>query len=128
MIKSKIARHVTLKEEAEAAKLEQEKPSKPMSAHGFKKWLKAHDLLEKRKPIKEELEQIQKYLYQEMDRGGVDQLTRRGIVIFARDEVKGAIDFDIEGLKRDYPAIYAKYNRGRKDNFWRVNWKSLIKF
>lgn len=128
MIKTKNAKNVSIKEEIEAAKLEQERPSRPMSSHNFTRWVQAHTIRNEISILEERLKGLQKHLYKELDNSGVDVLTRRGIVIFSRDWVDGNHDFDLEGLAKDHPDIFAQYYRGRKPKYPRVNWKKFIQF
>jgi predicted phage-related endonuclease len=121
-------KNVTLAEEKAAAKAEEKRPTKPISSHNFARWQHAHAIKEQIKPLEAQLKLIQGHIYSEMDNKGVDVLTRKGVEIVSRDEVTGADQFDMERFKKEHPNLYRKYYLGRKANYFRINWKTLIRF
>ena len=118
----------SLAEEWAARIAEQKRPTKPISSHGLLKWRQAHEIREQMKPLDAKLKEIQARLYKELDNKGVDVLTHQGIEIFSRDIVTGADQFDMVSFKRDHPRLWKKYYLGKKDNYYRVNWKTFINF
>jgi hypothetical protein len=129
MASSKVkAKPTSLAEERIAREAEQKRPTRPISHHGLKKWTQAHEIREEMKPMDARLKELQAQLYKEMDNKGVDVLTHQGVEIFSRDEVTGAEQFDMESFKKDHPLLYKKYYRGKKANYFRVNWKTFIHF
>lgn len=119
---------VSIAEELQAALLEQTRPTKPISHHNFIRWQKAHEIKEQIKPLEAKLKEIQGAIYKEMDNKGVDVLTRQGVEIVSRDEVNGADVFDMASFKADHPILWKKYYRGKKESYFRINWKKLIRF
>lgn len=122
------AKPTSLAEERQAREAERKRPVKPISSHNFLRWQHAHEIKEKIKPLEAELKVIQGHIYKEMDNKGVDVLTRQGVEIVSRDEVTGAEDFDMEAFKKAHPMLWRKYSKGRKPNYFRINWKTFIRF
>lgn len=121
-------KNVTLAEEKAAAKAEEKRPTRAISHHNFQRWQRAHQIKEQIKPLESELKVIQGHIYSEMDNKGVDVLTRKGVEVVSRDEVTGADQFDMDRFKKDHPNLYRKYYLGKKPNYKRINWKTLIRF
>lgn len=119
---------VSIAEELEAALLEQKRPTKPISHYNLLRWKKAHDLRSQIKVLEAQVKEIQGALYKELNNKGVDVFTHQGVEIFSRDEVSGADVFDLVKFKSDHPVLFKKYYRGKKDSFFRANWKKFIDF
>lgn len=119
--KTKIAKNVTLAEEAAAVKAEQKRETKPISVGGLKKVQRVHELKEQMAPLLAEIEEIKGQIYKEMDNKGVDVLTRKGVEIVSRDRVEGEA-WDRDSIRQNFPEVVVKYVV-EKISF-RVNWKN----
>jgi hypothetical protein len=114
---------VSLKEEQEAAKLEQPRESKPITPTNFKKVQRVHALKAIIAPYLAEIEEIKADIYAEMDRKGVDVLTRKGVECVSRDDFEST-KTDSKALELDFPeiaALYVSHKTGK-----RVNWKNPL--
>ena len=116
--------NVSLKEEREAAELEKVRETAPISTVNYKRVQRVHDLKELMAPMVAEIEEIKGKIFAEMDKKGVDVLTRRNVEVVSRDE-STSTSTDIKGLEHDYPEIAGLYIK-RKPTY-RVNWKNRIK-
>lgn len=121
MTKTKIAKNVTLAEEREAAKAEEKRPTKPISAAGLKRVQRVHELKEIMAPYLAEIEEHKGVIFKEMDKKGVDVLTRKGVEIVSRDEVNGE-EWDKKSIKAKFPEIVVEFVREKVS--YRVNWKN----
>lgn len=121
MARSKNAQNVTLAEEKAAAILEQKRPTKPISAAGLKRVQRVHEIKEIIAPYLAEIEEHKGVIYKEMDKKGVDVLTRKGVEIVSRDLVNGE-DWDKKGLKQSFPEIVVQFVVERVS--YRINWKN----
>ncbi len=121
MVKTKIAKNVTLAEEKAAAILEQKRPTKPISAAGLKRVQRVHELKELMAPYLAEIEEHKAVIYKEMDKKEVDVLTRKGVEIVSRDLVQGE-EWDKKGLKQTFPEIVVQFVIEKIS--YRVNWKN----
>lgn len=119
--KTKNMKPVSLAEEAAAAKAEQKRPTKPISASGLKKVIEVHDLKEQMAPLQARIDQIKAEIFVEMDNKGVDVLTRKGVEIVSRDEVTQE-NLDKAGLKATFPEIAVQFIVTKIA--YRVNWKN----
>lgn len=114
---------VSLKEEAEAAQLEQPRPAKPITPTNFKKVQRVHALKALIAPHLAEIEKIKADIFAEMDKKGVDVLTRKGVECVSRDDFE-SVTADAKSLEKEFPeiaALYVKHKHGK-----RVNWKNPL--
>lgn len=112
---------VSLKEEQEAAQLE--RPSKPITPTNFKKVQRVHALKALIAPHLAEIERIKADVFAEMDKKGVDVLTRKGVECVSRDDFE-QVRADAKSLEKEFPeiaALYVKHVHGK-----RVNWKNPV--
>lgn len=121
MNKTKIAKNVTLAEEKEAAKLEQKRETKPISASGLKKVQRVHEIKEIMAPYQAEIDKIRGEIYKEMDNKGVDVLTRKGVEIVSRDRVEGE-EWDKKSIKSMFPEVVIQFVSEKIT--YRINWKN----
>ena len=121
MVKTNIAKNVTLAEEKAAALLEQKRPTKPISAAGLKRVQRVHELKELMAPYLAEIEEHKGVIFKEMDKKGVDVLTRKGVEIVSRDEVTQE-NLDKKALKSQFPEIAVQFIVEKV--IFRVNWKN----
>lgn len=121
MIKNKSTKPVSIKEEKEAAKLEQKRETKPISASGLLKVQRVHELKQQMAPLVAEIEQHKAAIFKEMDNKGVDVLTRKGVEIVSRDEVNGE-EWDRKGIREKFPEIIIEFVTSKIS--YRVNWKN----
>lgn len=119
--KSKIGQNVTLAEEAAAALLEQARETKPISAAGLKRVQRVHELKEQMAPLLAEIEEHKGVIFKEMDKKGVNVLTRRGVEIVSRDEVTQE-NLDKKAFKAQFPEIAVQFIVEKV--IFRVNWKN----
>ncbi len=119
--KTKIAQHVTLAEEKAAVLAEQKRPTAPISPSGLKKVQRVHELKELMAPYLAEIDMIKGDIFKEMDKRGVDVLTRKGVEIVSRDEVTQE-NLDKKSLKIKYPEIALEFIVEKI--IFRVNWKN----
>jgi hypothetical protein len=119
--KSKIGQNVTLAEEAAAALLEQKRETKPISAAGLKRVQRVHELKELMAPYLAEIEEHKGVIFKEMDKKGVNVLTRRGVEIVSRDEVTQE-NLDKKAFKAQFPEIAVQFIVEKV--IFRVNWKN----
>jgi len=123
--KIKAEKNVTLSEEREAAKAEQKRPTAPISSSGLKKVQRVHELKELMAPYLAEIEMIKGDIFKEMDKRGVDVLTRKGVEIVSRDKVEGE-EWDKKSLKAKFPEIVVQFVVEKIS--YRVNWKNHVSF
>lgn len=121
MAKNKNTANVTLTEEKAAAKAEQKRESAPISVSGLKKVQRVHELKELMAPYQAEIEKIKGEIFIEMDKRGVDVLTRKGVEIVSRDKVEGE-DWDKKSIKDMFPEVVVQFVREKIT--YRVNWKN----
>ena len=121
MIKNKSTKSVSLQEEKEAAKLEQKRETKPISASGLKKVQRVHEIKQLMAPYEAEIAKIKGEIFKEMDNKGVDVLTRKGVEIVSRDEVNGE-EWDRKGIREKFPEIIIEFVTSKIS--YRVNWKT----
>lgn len=125
MAKTKNAQNVTLSEEKAAALLEQKRDTKPISAAGLKRVQRVHELKELMAPYLAEIEEHKGVIYKEMDKKGVDVLTRRGVEVVSRDMVEGE-KWDKknikESLKEKFPEVLVQFVV--ETVTYRINWKN----
>lgn len=119
--KNKVAQHVTLAEEKAAAILEQKRPTAPISAAGLKKVQRVHELKELMAPYLAEIDKIKGEIFIEMDKRGVDVLTRKNVEIVSRDLVEGE-QWDKKGIAQKFPEIVVQFVVEKVS--FRVNWKN----
>lgn len=119
--KNKVAQHVTLAEEQAAAVLEQKRTTAPISAAGLKKVQRVHELKEEMAPKLAEIEKIKGEIFIEMNKRGVDVLTRKGVEIVSRDLVEGE-QWDKKGIAQKFPEIVVQFVVEKVS--FRVNWKN----
>ncbi len=119
--KNKVAQHVTLAEEQAAAVLEQKRTTAPISAAGLKKVQRVHELKEEMAPKLAEIEKIKGEIFIEMNKRGVDVLTRKGVEIVSRDRVEGE-EWDKKGIAQKFPEIVVQFVVDKVS--FRVNWKN----
>lgn len=119
--KSKIGQNVTLAEEKAAALLEQTRETKPISAAGLKRVQRVHELKEQMAPLLAEIEDHKGVIFKEMDKKGVNVLTRRGVEIVSRDEVTQE-NLDKKAFKAQFPEIAVQFIVEKV--IFRVNWKN----
>jgi hypothetical protein len=115
---------VSLKEEREAAEIEKKRPTAPISAANYKRVQRVHELKEIMAPYLAEIEEIKGKVFSEMDKKGVDVLTRRNVEVVSRDEAT-SVSTDAKGLEQDFPEIAGLYIKRKKT--YRVNWKNRTK-
>ena len=116
----------SLAEEAAARKLEEKRPTKPISVSGLHKVQKVHHNNERIKQLKAENEVVKVDIFKEMDNKHVDVLTRKGIEVVSRDDCNlDAYEFDVDQFKNDYPNLYKQYLK-KKTPYKRINWKKLF--
>lgn len=121
MVKNKNAQPVSLKEEREAALLEQKRETKPISAAGLKRVQRVHELKEIMAPMLAEIEEHKGVIFKEMDKKGVDVLTRKGVEIVSRDMARGQ-EWDKKGILASFPEVAVQFVV-EKISF-RINWKN----
>jgi phosphohistidine swiveling domain-containing protein len=115
---------VSLKEEKEAAELEKKRPTAAISTATFKRVQRVHELKEAMAPLLAEMEDHKIHVFKEMDKKGVDVLTRRNMEVVSRDETTST-STDVKGLEHDFPEIAGLYIKKKKT--YRVNWKNPVK-
>lgn len=116
----------SLAEERAAAKAEEKRPSKPISHAGLKNVQHVHENKAQIKKLEAENEIVKIKIFKEMDKQGVDVLTRQGVEIVSRDDVdKDATVFDEDRFKADYPNLHKQYLK-KKTPYKRINWKKLF--
>src|SRR4029453_6931728 len=102
----------SLAEEAAARKLEEKRPTKPISVSGLKLVQHVHHNLTLMKRLKAENEATKLKIFREMDNKGVDVLTRQGVEIVSRDDFNlDATEFDVEKFEKDYPNLFKQYQK-----------------
>jgi hypothetical protein len=111
---------VSLKEEKEAAKEEQKRPSKPITPSNWKRVQRVHELKRLIAPLLAEIEENKAFVVKEMERKGVKVLTRNGVEVVSMDEYD-SVKTDSKDLERDYPEIAAIYVHHSERE--RINWK-----
>lgn len=121
MAKNKNTANVTLAEEQAAAKAEQKRETAPISVSGLKKVQRVHELKELMAPYQAEIEKIKGEIFVEMDKRGVDVLTRKGVEIVSRDRVEGE-EWDKKSIKDMFPEVVVQFVREKIT--YRVNWKN----
>ena len=121
MAKTKIGKHVSLAEEQAAAILEQKRPTKPISAAGLKRVQRVHELKEIMAPYLAEIEEHKGAIFKEMDKKGVDVLTRKNVEIVSRD-MQTREDLNKSDLKAQFPEIAVQFIVEKI--IYRVNWKN----
>lgn len=110
----------TLGEEKAAAKKEEKRPTALISAANFKRLNRVHELKTKKDEIDAEIDLHKSFIYKQMDRLGVDVLTKRNLEVVSRDDFT-TVTVDWKSLEKDYPEIAALYIKKSKNK--RVNWK-----
>jgi hypothetical protein len=121
MAKTKIAKNVTLAEEKAAALLEQKRETKPISAAGLKRVQRVHELKELMAPYLAEIEEHKGVIFKEMDKKGVDVLTRKGVEVVSRD-MQTREDLNKADLKAQFPEIAVQFIVEKI--IYRINWKN----
>jgi len=119
--KTKTEKSVSLAEEAAAVKAEQKRPTAPISASGLKKVQRVHHLKEQMAPLLAEIEMIKGDIYSEMDKRGVDVLTRKGVEIVSRDRVEGE-EWNKKAIKDMFPEVVVQFVVEKIS--YRINWKN----
>lgn len=114
---------VSLAEEAAAAKLEQIRDSKPISASLYKDVQRVHELKKIMRPMLAEIERIKAKAIKEMVNKGVDELTRKGIPVVSWDD-SSSTTVDIKDIKATFPEIAAMYIH--TNPIKSINWKKPI--
>lgn len=114
---------VSLAEEKAAAKLEQLKDTKPISAALYKDVQHVHELKKQLRPILAEIERVKQKAIKEMMNKGVDVLTRKGVEVVSWDDTTStSVDTeDIESLFPEIAALYVHHNPTKK-----INWKKPL--
>lgn len=120
---TKQVKPTTLGEEKAAAKAEEARPTANITPANFKRVNRVHELKATKDEIDVEIKLHQTFIYKEMDRKGVDVLTKRGVEVVSRDDYT-TVTVDWRKLEADYPEIAAKYITKKKNK--RVNWKKLF--
>ena len=110
----------TLAEEKAAAKAEQKRPTAAITPANFKRLNRVHELKLKRDEIEAEIKLHQGFIYKQMDRAGVDVLTKRNLEVVSRDPYTN-VSVNYKELEVDFPEIAALYITKTKTK--RVNWK-----
>jgi hypothetical protein len=110
----------TLADEKAAAKKEQKRPTAPITPANFKRLNRVHELKLQKDQIEAEMELHKGFIYKQMDRNGVDVLTKRNLEVVSRDPYT-TVTTDYKALEADYPEIAALYITKTKSK--RVNWK-----
>lgn len=113
----------TLAEEKAAAKAEEKRPTAAITPANFKRVNRVHELKGKKEEIDVEIKLHQSFIYKEMDRKGVDVLTKRNVEVVSRDTYT-TVTVNWKDLEKDYPEIAAMYVT--KNTNKRVNWKKLF--
>jgi hypothetical protein len=113
----------TLAEEKAAAKLEEKRPTAAISPANFKRVNRVHELKAKKDEIDTEIDLHKSFIYKEMDRKGVDVLTKRNVEVVSRDNYT-TVTVDWKALERDFPEVAHLYIK--KSTNKRVNWKKLF--
>jgi hypothetical protein len=121
MAKTKIAKNVTLAEEKAAALLEQKRPTKPISAAGLKRVQRVHEIKEIMAPYLAEIEEHKVAIFKEMDKKGVDELTRKNVSVVSRD-MQTREDLNKNDLKAQFPEIAVQFIVEKI--IYRINWKN----
>lgn len=124
MAKTKNTANVTLAEEKAAAKAEQKRETKPISAAGLKRVQRVHEIKELMAPYLAEIELHKGAIYKEMDNKGVDVLTRKGVEIVSRDRVEGE-EWDKKSIKDMFPEVVVQFVSEKIT--YRINWKNLFR-
>ena len=124
MSKIRNPKPTSLQEELEAAQLE--RPSRAISVSRFLKVQRVHIINSLLKPLETEKEGIKAEVFAEMDKKGVDVLTRKGVEVVSRDTFTGS-EFDVTAFKKDHPALYRQYTK-KKSPSKRINWKTPLTF
>jgi hypothetical protein len=118
---NKTASNVTLAEEKAAADAEKKRDTKPISAAGLKRVQRVHELKEIMAPYLAEIEEHRAKIFAEMDKQGVDVLTRRGVEVVSRDRVESE-QWDKKGIASKFPEIVVEFVKEKIS--YRVNWKN----
>ena len=121
MVKTNIAKNVTLAEEKAAALLEQKRESKPISPARLKDVQRVHEIKELMRPFEAEIDEIKARVYKEMDNKGVDVLTRKGVEVVSRHLVNGEA-WDRDAIKKNFPEVVVQFVVERVS--YRINWKN----
>lgn len=114
------AKPTSLAEEKAAAKLEEKRPSKPITPTNWKRIQRVHELKRLMAPLQAEIDEIKAHVEAEMERKDVKVLTRNGVEVVSLDEydsVKG----DWKDLESDFPEIAGIYVHHTERE--RINWK-----
>jgi hypothetical protein len=117
------AKPTTLAEEAAAVEAERVRPAKPISPTGYKLVEEIHDINEFLAPYLKRKEEIGAKISAEMDRKGVDVLTRKGVEVVSRDPYNSTKS-DIKGLEKTFPEIAAQFIQHSIK--YRFNWKKRV--
>lgn len=118
---TKPASNVTFAEEKAAADAEKKRETKPISAAGLKRVQRVHELKEIMAPYLAEIEEHRAKIFAEMDKQGVDVLTRRGVEVVSRDRVESE-QWDKKGIAAKFPEIVVEFVKEKIS--YRVNWKN----
>jgi hypothetical protein len=110
----------TLAEEKAAAKAEQKRPTAPITPANFKRLNRVHELKLKKDEIDAEIKLHQGFINKQMDRNGVDVLTKRNLEVVSRDDYT-TVTVNWKQLEADYPEVAHLYITKNKNK--RFNWK-----
>lgn len=114
---------VSLAEEKAAAKLEQVRETKPISAALYKDIQRVHEFKKIMRPMVAEIERIKAKAIKEMVNKGVDELTRKGIPVVSWDD-SSSTSVDIDDIKSLFPEIAAMYVHTKPTKA--INWKKPL--
>lgn len=114
---------VSLAEERAAAKLEQIRDTKPVSASLYKDIQRVHELKKLMRPMVAEIERIKAKAIKEMVNKGVDELTRKGIPVVSWDDTSST-SVDTDDIKNLFPEIAALYIHTKPTKA--INWKKPL--
>lgn len=118
--KAKTAKPVTKAEEKEAALKEL---AAPITKASFDKVQRVHEIKDLIAPYLAEIEAAQGFVYAEMDRKGVNTLTRNGVKVVSRNpQTRRTVDAG--ELMEDFPEIAGLYTK--TTSFFRVDWKKPV--
>jgi hypothetical protein len=113
----------TLAEEKAAAKAEEKRPTAAITPANFKRVNRVHELKAKKEEIEVEIDLHKSFIYKEMDRKGVDVLTKRNVEVVSRD-VFTTVTVNWKQLEKDFPEVAHLYIT--KNTNKRINWKKLF--
>lgn len=116
-------KNVTLAEEKAAALQEDARQHSPITPTNFKNLQRVHELQAQISAMNAEIEGYKAAIYAEMDRKGVDVLTRQGVIVVDRKEMDGRRSIDFKTFLAIAPDVVKKVVT-YGDRFFQINWRT----